>query len=306
MNKLVIQVPASTANLGPGFDSVGISLNRFLTLKVYEHHEWKFEQISTLLPPLPDNDDHFILQIAKQVADHYHKSLPPCRVVVDSEIPLARGLGSSASAVVAGIELANQVGQLSLTDQEKLYFASNIEGHPDNVAASLFGGLIIATKNKENGFEVVPFYDLMVDFLVFIPNIELKTDDARKVLPSSYSRQDAVRGSATSNVLIAALLCGQYELAGKMMEQDIFHEPYRSELIPHFHEVREAAKTLGAFGTVISGAGPTIISLVPYGDGERIAKHLRAIYPQFQIEILKMNRNGVVVEYDASYKALKS
>ncbi|GER71056.1 homoserine kinase [Weizmannia acidilactici] len=304
MNRLTIRVPASTANLGPGFDSVGMALNRFLTLEVYDHDEWVFEQVSPLLPPLPADDDPFILKIARQTADLYHASLAPCRVVVDSEIPLARGLGSSASAVVAGIELANYAGNLGLSPQEKLDLASKIEGHPDNVAASLFGGLIVSAEHGDGRFEVVPFFDIMADLLLFIPDYELKTEDARKVLPEFYVRKEAVKGSAASNLFIAALIGGQYELAGKMMEQDRFHEPYRIKLIPEFMEIRQLAKSLGAYGTVISGAGPTIISLVPFGRAEAMAETLQAHFPHMSVEAAKIDHTGLVVEKFAAFNML--
>ncbi|MEZ0117341.1 UNVERIFIED_ORG: homoserine kinase [Heyndrickxia coagulans] len=301
MNRLVIRVPASTANLGPGFDSVGMALNRFLTLEVLSSEEWVFEQVSPLLPPLPEDSDPFILKIARQVADLYGVQLAPCKVIVDSEIPLARGLGSSASAVVAGIELANFAGNLGLSLAEKLDIATRIEGHPDNVAASLFGGLVVSAEQGDGRVEVVPFFDIMADLLLFIPGYELKTEDARKVLPDFYARKEAVKGSAASNLFIAALISGQYELAGKMMEQDRFHEPYRTKLIPEFLEIRRLAKSLGAYGTVISGAGPTVISLVPSGQAEAMAETLHAHFPHVLVEPAKIDRTGLSVEkYAAS------
>ncbi|WP_179234242.1 homoserine kinase [Heyndrickxia coagulans] len=301
MNRLVIRVPASTANLGPGFDSVGMALNRFLTLEVRDSEEWVFEQVSPLLPPLPKDSDPFILKIARQVADLYGVQLAPCKVIVDSEIPLARGLGSSASAVVAGIELANFAGNLGLSLAEKLDIASRIEGHPDNVAASLFGGLVVSAEQGDGRVEVVPFFDIMADLLLFIPDYELKTEDARKVLPDFYTRKEAVKGSAASNLFIAALISGQYELAGKMMEQDRFHEPYRTKLIPEFLEIRRLAKSLGAYGTVISGAGPTVISLVPSGQAEAMAETIHAHFPHVLVEPAKIDRTGLSVEkYAAS------
>ncbi|XYG87841.1 homoserine kinase [Heyndrickxia coagulans] len=301
MNRLVIRVPASTANLGPGFDSVGMALNRFLTLEVLSSEEWVFEQVSPLLPPLPEDSDPFILKIARQVADLYGVQLAPCKVIVDSEIPLARGLGSSASAVVAGIELANFAGNLRLSLAEKLDIATRIEGHPDNVAASLFGGLVVSAEQGDGRVEVVPFFDIMADLLLFIPDYELKTEDARKVLPDFYTRKEAVKGSAASNLFIAALISGQYELAGKMMEQDRFHEPYRTKLIPEFLEIRRLAKSLGAYGTVISGAGPTVISLVPSGQAEAMAETIHAHFPHVLVEPAKIDRTGLSVEkYAAS------
>src|SRR5690625_7133219 len=109
MTMFTITVPASSANIGPGFDSVGMAINRYLTLQVNDSNHWQFEHLSSFLPTNVDYNDHFIYQVANKVANQFQKKLPPCKVYVKSEIPLARGLGSSASAVVAGIELANQL-----------------------------------------------------------------------------------------------------------------------------------------------------------------------------------------------------
>src|SRR5690625_4449948 len=132
MSMFTITVPASSANIGPGFDSVGMAINRYLTLQVSENDKWEFIHKSSFLPNNSYYKDHLIYQVATKVANQFRKVLPPCKVIVRSNIPLARGLGSSASAVVAGIELANLLCELSLTKQEMLMNATEIEGHPDN------------------------------------------------------------------------------------------------------------------------------------------------------------------------------
>src|SRR5690625_2990776 len=120
MSMLTITVPASSANIGPGFDSVGMAVNRYLTLQITNHNQWEFEHQSSFLPNHVDYKEHLIYQVASKISKQFEKKLPTCKVLVKSEIPLARGLGSSAAAVVAGIELANQVCALALTTQEKL------------------------------------------------------------------------------------------------------------------------------------------------------------------------------------------
>ena len=109
------------------------------------------------------------------------------------------------------------------------------------------------------------------------------------MLPDHYSRNEATTASAIGNVMLAAFLSGDYELAGRMMEQDLFHEPYRASLIPHYEEIRQQAKELGAYGTVISGAGPTMISLVPKGKGAFVAKHLQETLPDYSVEELAVD-----------------
>jgi len=294
MKPFSIRVPASSANLGPGFDSVGLALNLYLTLEVEASNEWEFINHSPHLSADTDYKDNFIYQIANQTAKRHHKELAPCKVIVNSDIPLARGLGSSASAIIAGIELANQVAELSLSLEEKLQYGTEIEKHPDNIAPALFGGVIIAsTTDNETNWVKVPDFD--VDSLVFIPNVELKTEAARNVLPENFSRSEASTASAISNVLIASLLTGDYQLAGKMMEKDLFHEPYRAELIPHYDEIKKEAKNQGAYGTVISGAGPTMISFVPEKKSQMIADHLKQTFSDYEISVLNIDQTGLQV-----------
>ncbi|MGY0693446.1 homoserine kinase [Virgibacillus sp. FSP13] len=296
MSMFHLSLPASSANIGPCFDSAGIALNRYLTIEVVEHDKWEFEHRSPLLPTFTNYEDHFIYQIANRIAEHHNRSLPTCKVKIDSEIPLARGLGSSASAVIAGIELANQLCNLSLTPKEKLHYGTDIEGHPDNVAAVLFGGFVITVKTSDMGVEYVPLPNPNIDVVVYIPNAELETATARKVLPESFTRKDAANASGISNLMIASLLSGDYKLAGKMMEQDLFHEPYRAELIPHYQDIKHGAGQCGAYGTVISGAGPTMISFVPKGDGETVSKQMKTMLPNYQVEALKLDHNGLQVK----------
>lgn len=297
MKEFSLKLPASSANIGPGFDSVGIALNRYLTLNVSEGEKWEFQHSSPSLPSSTHYENHFIYQMANKMALQFNKNLPPANIKVESEIPLARGLGSSASAVVAGIELANQLCNLSLSNKEKLQCGSEIEGHPDNVAAVLFGGLVISVKTSAGAIEYLPLSPLNMDVVVYIPDIELKTEKARKALPSHFSRHQAASGSGISNLMIASLISGDYELAGKMMEQDLFHEPYRSNLIPYYNKLKYEAKQLGAFGTVISGAGPTMISFVPEGEGERIASGMSPLLPGYQVESLKIDNHGFQVSH---------
>ncbi|RST72230.1 homoserine kinase [Siminovitchia acidinfaciens] len=297
MNGFTISVPASSANIGPGFDSAGMALNRYLTLHVQESSEWMFEHRSKHLPPAEAAKDHFIYQMAERMASEFEAVLPPCKVIVESEIPLARGMGSSASAVVAGIELANQVCRLELNQEQKLEWATKFEGHPDNVAPALLGGLIITAETKQTDkVEYFQTSNLNMDLVLYIPDFELKTETARKVLPETFSRTDATAASGIGNVMIAGLISGNYELAGRMMEADLFHEPYRASLIQNYDEIRQAAKEMGAYGTVISGAGPTMISFAPKGTGESIVKGMQAVLPDYSVELMEVDRNGLRVE----------
>lgn len=293
MSSFKISVPASSGNVGPGFDSMGLAVNLYLTLEVTPQENWEFTSPST--PTDLPFEEHFIYRIAKDVADKYEVSLSPCRVVETSSIPLARGLGSSASAVVAGIEIANQLCGLELTGKEKLAIATDIEGHPDNVAPALFGGLVISTLIDDE-IDWIRVDDLDVSFVVFIPEVELKTSDSRDVLPAKFSNAEAALASGISNLVVAALLSGKYNLAGKMMEKDRFHEPYRKSMIPNYDFIKAEARSAGAYGTILSGAGPTMLSFVAPGDSERFAENFRVLLPDYRVEVFEMDGVGLRVE----------
>ncbi|MCT1902675.1 homoserine kinase [Oceanobacillus sojae] len=290
MTPFRISVPASSANLGPGFDSMGLALGLYIHLDVEraDHHVF-FAHGSE-----ETEENHFIWNITEQVAERYGAALPPCKVQETSEIPLARGLGSSASAIVAGIELANQLGNLQLTDEQKLAFGTEIEGHPDNIAPALFGGLTISTMLK-NEIPSVRLNDIELDLIAYIPEVELKTKVARDCLPDTYERSYAARASAMSNLAVAALYSKDYALFGKMLENDLFHEPFRKALVPNFDLIREKAKEAGAYGTALSGAGPTMLSFVPKGNGEKIKNEIVKQLNDYQVQLLKIDTKGVSI-----------
>lgn len=224
-----------------------------MTLEVHPSEKWFFGSSSRELQGIEEGEDNLIYKVAVHVAKELGKELPPCHVTMTSDIPLARGLGSSAAAIVAGIELANQLTGEPLTVEEKVRFSSLWEGHPDNVAASVYGGLVIGTHTEESTHVLyggVP----EVDLVLLVPSEELKTKKARGVLPSELSYKHAVRASSVANVLVAGLLQNDWESVGKMMSEDLFHHPYRRELVPHLEEViqvvREETKAYGAASVV--------------------------------------------------------
>lgn len=294
-NRFIIKVPASTANLGPGFDSLGLALDLYLTLVVEGSNRWEFYSTMDELKHLPNDEQHFIGQVALNTAQRYGKVLAPCKVKIVSEIPLARGLGSSASAIVAGIELADKIGNLGLTKQEKLLIATEMEGHPDNVGASIFGGLVIGCY-QQNNVDILSFNNLPFETVVAIPQETLLTKDARDVLPEAFSRQDAIEASSTANLLVAALLSENLEIAGKMMEQDLFHQPYRKPLISFYKDVEHTAKSNGAFGVALSGAGPSLICFTEKGQGKLLAKVLQSEFSEMTVKLLHIDMDGSSVK----------
>ena len=285
-----ITVPATSANVGPGFDSVGIAVSKYLTIDVLEAQEnWWIEH--DLGEEIPSDEENLLLQTALQVAS----DLPPHRLKMTSEVPLARGLGSSSSVIVAGIELANQLGNLCLSDEDKLEIATKIEGHPDNVAPAIFGNLVVASYvDQQTNHLVLPFPECAL--VAFVPNYELKTSDSRNVLPSEWSYKEAVAASSIANVAIAALAKGDLRVAGKAIEADRFHERYRQQLVAEFPQVKDLAHQHEAYATYLSGAGPTIMTLLPVEQAEAFAKDLESRDLNGQVFPLKIDTTGVKVE----------
>lgn len=290
-NRLLITVPASSANLGPGFDSMGVAVDLYLTLEVESSDRWEFSSATEELDGLPKDETHFVAKVAIDTAHKYGVDLPPLKVDMNSDIPLARGLGSSASAIIAGIELADSVGKLALTREEKLLLATQMEGHPDNVGASLFGGVVIGNY-QQSEVDMLSFTNMSFEMAAVIPREILLTKDARNVLPESYSRQEAIQASSAANLLIAAMLSENWELAGKMMERDLFHQPYRRPLIPFYKDIEQAAKACGAFGAALSGAGPTVICFTEKGLGKQVSQSLAAAFPEMTVRHLFIDQLG--------------
>ena len=285
-----IIVPATSANVGPGFDSVGIAVSKYLTIDVLEAREnWWIEH--DLGEEIPSNEENLLLQTALQVAS----DLPPHHLKMVSEVPLARGLGSSSSVIVAGIELANQLGKLSLIDEDKLEIATKIEGHPDNVAPAIFGNLVIASYIGEDVQYVTADFPTC-DLVAFVPSYQLKTSDSRNVLPTEWSYKEAVAASSVANVAIAALLKGDLVTAGRSIELDHFHERYRQSLVKEFPQVKEVAHAHAAYATYLSGAGPTIMNLLAPEHSAAFVAALEALGLDGQIFQLKIDTFGVRVE----------
>jgi len=286
---MIIRVPATSANLGPGFDSCGIALNRYLTIQIGSSSP-KWEIRHELGPEIPNDEQNLLVQTALKVLP----SLSPHVISMKSEIPLTKGLGSSSSVIIAGIELANQLGKLALTREEKVEIATKMEGHPDNVAPAVLGDFVLASFVNEK-VKSVQHHFPEVGVVGFIPDFELPTSASRKLLPQDMSREEAVIASSIANVMIGAILKNDMVLAGEMIEEDLFHEKYRKALVPHIETVRQFSKKFGAYATYLSGAGPTTITFLPMQKAELFARELTEMNLSASAENLEIDRLGVQI-----------
>ena len=285
-----IIVPATSANVGPGFDSVGIAVTRYLTIEVLEPSDaWLIEH--DLGAGIPTDEKNLLLSTALSIAP----AIQPHHIKMTSEVPLARGLGSSSSVIVAGIELANQLANLQLSDAEKLRIATEIEGHPDNVAPAIFGNLVVASYIGEDVQYVTADFPTC-DLVAFVPSYQLKTSDSRNVLPKEWSYKEAVAASSIANVAVAALLAGDMATAGQAIEGDLFHERYRQDLVREFATIKQVAKENGAYATYLSGAGPTVMILASHDKMPTIKAELEKQPFKGKLHDLKVDNQGVRVE----------
>ena len=285
-----IIVPATSANIGPGFDSVGVAVSKYLIIEVLGNSDqWIIEH--DLGRRIPSNERNLLIRVARQIAP----AIRPHHLKMTTDIPLARGLGSSSSVIVAGIELANLLANLQLSNTEKLNLATKIEGHPDNVAPAIYGNLTISSYvNGEVSTVVTKFPE--VSLIAYIPNYELRTKDSRGVLPKELSYQEAVAASSIANVAIAALMKGDMVAAGQAIESDRFHEHFRQGLIKEFPKIKMMAKENGAYATYLSGAGPTVMILVPKERSNTLKEKIEEQQFKGQVFELQIDCKGVRVE----------
>lgn len=284
-----IRVPATSANLGPGFDSCGIALSQYLNIEVLESSdEWKIKH--SLGAEISRDENNLLIQTALKVAP----DLSPRVLKMTSDIPLARGLGSSSSVIVAGIELANRLGNLNLSQKEKVQMATQFEGHPDNVAPAICGDFVVASY-IDGEVQSVKHHFPMCDVIAYIPDVPLLTSESRSVLPASIPYKEAVQASSIANVMIAAILNGNLPLAGLMMEKDRWHESYRKKLVPHLDQIRDLSHKIGAYGAFLSGAGPTILVLSPEGKTDQMVQELEKLPLLATINVLSIDKEGIQV-----------
>ena len=274
--KVVVDVPATTANLGPGFDCLGAALdlnNRFAMRRIEGGGE-RFELIieGTEGSHLRGGPENLVYRAAQRVWKAAGLEPVALEARVRLAVPPARGLGSSATAIVAGLMGANALVGEPLSKEKLLELAIDIEGHPDNVVPSLLGGLCLTAQAASRRWRVVRCeWHSEVQAVVAIPSIRLSTADARRAMPKQIVIPDAVANLGSLTLLLQGLRSGNGDLITDGMH-DRLHEPYRWPLIQGGSEVRKAAMEAGAWGCVISGAGPSLLALCPPSKGKAVAE----------------------------------
>ena len=295
-----VRVPASTSNLGPGFDCFGLALKLYLTVSA--------TAVPDAVEPcrvtttgskeneaLPRNAVNLIYRAMSFAAQREGVSLPPVELTVHNEIPLASGLGSSAAAIVAGIKLSALITGKSISDQSILNYATEFEGHPDNVAASIFGGFLASCIRSDGTVLSTRFeWPGQIRVVVVSPHSQLPTHVARAALPRTITRVDAVYNLQRTAIFTAAIAQQRYDLLWEAM-RDRLHQPHRESLVPGLAEALALPRMPGLLGVALSGAGPSIVALVDDNDdeiGARIANCFKARNVESTTRTLAVDNEG--------------
>ncbi|WP_196000273.1 homoserine kinase [Clostridium sp. 1001271B_151109_B4] len=292
-----VRVPATSANLGPGFDSLGISLS------IYNEYEFSLKDENRLffegVEEEFQNEDNIIYMAIKKVFDKYNFKFTGLGIkIIRQDIPISRGLGSSSSCIVAGLMGAFALMGKEIDKDEVLALAVEIEGHPDNVCPAIFGGLVSTVMSDDKK----PLYNCInvkdgVKFVALVPRFKLSTEKARSILPKEISFKDCVYNIGRAALLISAFANGKYSLL-REATKDRLHEKYRSKLIDNFEDLYNKAIELDAFACFLSGAGPTLMSIVDKNDLNfinEISKFINENNLSWDIKELMIDKNGAKI-----------
>lgn len=273
-----VRVPASSANLGPGFDALGLGLDLYLECRFRAAPALEIVACGRDAEMISTGPDNLIWKTAEQVAAGVGRTMPPIHLEVRNDIPIGKGLGSSAAALTAGVVIANKMLGLEWDQHRILDEAARIEGHPDNVAACVLGA-IVASAIDRNGKARAVRIDLNEHYglAVVVPDFMLPTTEARMVIPDTYSKADAVFNVQRSALLVVALATGVTSAFPAALE-DRMHQPYRFKLVPGLEEICEL-RAPGLLGCALSGAGPSILVFHERGH-ESVCELVRAVFKQ--------------------------
>lgn len=254
-----LRIPATSANLGAGFDALGLALSYYNYVNMEESDGCHIRSLDGT--EIPSDESNLIYHTAKTVYDICGKPFKGLTIEQTNNIPMARGLGSSSACIIAGLVGANKLMGEPLSLDETVDLSAQIEGHPDNTAPALLGGIVTAVFDGRQVHWVKQEVFTTLKFIVVVPDFELKTEEARACLPKEIPHKDAVYNLSRAALFSASLLTGKYENLRTAVD-DKLHQPYRIALIPHAQEVFDTAYSLGAYAVYISGAGPSIMTVV--------------------------------------------
>lgn len=303
-----VKVPATSANMGPCFDCAGMALSIYNEVTVLSGEECGFDepfrivseceidQRITAEQEVPLDETNLIYKSVKWFSERVKRPLPRFELRQTDRIPLARGLGSSAACIAAGLLIADRLLGTELSRGELLEMAVELEGHPDNVAPAFMGDMVVgAIEGKRFEYIRIPLPEEL-EFISLVPDFPLPTEKARRVLPSSYSREQAVFNASRSALLVGALLTGRFDVLSCALHDQI-HQPYRSRLIHGMDGIIGAAERAGAYGGFLSGAGPAIMVIAGRGSGvaAELERYCDTLGTYWNVSAVMPDRTGASV-----------
>ena len=294
---MTIKIPCSTSNLGPGFDTLGLALNRYLYLTAEQSNGLSITIEGNGKDHIATDSTNLVYDAMTTTAQKVGRTLPVIHLHIKNEIPSYGGLGGSGAAIAGGVFLANELLHLKLSKDDMLNIAVEIEGHPDNVSAALFGGLTINCFDAERKVHCRSVkIEKPLSVITCSPQFQVQTKQARKILPQQVPLKDAVTNIENAASLVAALMSGDFD-ALRYVTAEKLHEQYRATLIPGFNDVKNAALNAGALSFNISGAGPTVFAFAVKNENE-IAEAMRQAFEKngqtVTTEIMTVENNGAV------------
>ncbi|NJR66853.1 MAG: homoserine kinase [Leptolyngbyaceae cyanobacterium CRU_2_3] len=304
---ITVTVPATTANIGAGFDCLGAALSLYnqFEFSPLSPHDSTYPLPTIKVTGLdaervPTDATNLSYQAFLKLYQQIQQPPPAVHLAIALHIPLSRGLGSSATAIVGGLVGANAMAGSPLSTDQVMALAIEMEGHPDNVVPALIGGCQLAATNGDRTWTIcdVPWHEEVIP-VVAIPEFELSTTTARQVLPTHYSRADAIFNAAHLGLLLRGLQTGQADWLSSAL-QDRIHQPYRQHLIKGYDAVQTAALEAGAYGMVISGAGPTLLALAHPHQIDTVAAAMAGAWASYgmnvQTLILRLDTTGTLAK----------
>lgn len=255
-----LKIPATSANLGSGFDSVGVGVSLYNELELAESDQLEIISMDDII--IPTDETNLVYESIKHIYDLCGKPLSGVSIKQWNRIPLSRGLGSSSACIVGGLVGGNTLLGNPLSEAELLNLATKIEGHPDNVAPALLGGMVSSVFTGEKVYYVKESIPNDLRFVVIIPDTELKTSVARNALPEEIPFSDAVFNLSRVGLMVLSIKNRAYGNL-KIAAEDRLHQPYRFPFIKHSEAIIEKCYDLGAYAAMISGAGSTLMAIVP-------------------------------------------
>lgn len=293
-----IRVPASSANLGPGFDSFGLAVPLYLTVRVKLADEISIQLIGDNLENIPTDKTNTIYQTFQYLFELEGVPAPSAAMEIESEIPLSRGLGSSAAAIVAGLMAANQFLENPKTVNDLFQIATRIEGHPDNIGASLFGGFIVAAQDGDHAKIIKLPFPKELKVIIAIPDYPVSTKTARGQIPERIPLKDVRFNIGHAALLVSYILTGQLDKLSSAVK-DRVHQPYRQHAVKGLQRLLEYGDNTGLFSTALSGAGPAVIFFVQEQHTAMVQQKIQQIAQEEKVEmdikILMAEPNGATV-----------